>query len=235
MKSGVINCILQDIMQEGHTMGRKKNLAQRVTIIKTAYQLFIEKGYENVTTKQVAEACGMAHSLLHYYYPTKSDLLTDIISTMIAKLHSYIAAQGVDLSDKLYVYGLFNRLFFESLSVNRKLLGIYQAALIDGDVLRRWTKYAVDKLALHPPEAPEKARIAPYVLAGSMGQILPLYVEGEIDMELREAINLALDVFYSVNGLTKAWIHATIGLIDRRMTQPFIREFLEEFGEMMGD
>ena len=32
-------------------MGRKKNLAQRVAIIKTAYQLFVEEGYDNVTTK----------------------------------------------------------------------------------------------------------------------------------------------------------------------------------------
>ena len=215
-------------------MGRKKNLAQRVTIIKTAYQLFLEKGYENVTTKQVADACNMAHSLLHYYYPTKSDLLTDIVNTMIAKLQSYIAAEGVDLTDKLYVYGLFNRLFYESVTVNRKLLGIYQAALTDGDVLRRWTKYAVDKLALHPADAPEKARLAPYVLSGAMAQLLPLYTEGELDMELRETVNLALDVFYAVNGLTKAWIHATVGLIDRRMTQPFIRGFLTEFGEMMG-
>ncbi|MCL2568616.1 MAG: TetR/AcrR family transcriptional regulator [Oscillospiraceae bacterium] len=214
-------------------MGRKKNLTQRVTIIKTAYQLFLDQGYENVTTKQVADACGMAHSLLHYYYPTKSDLLTDIINTMIAKLHSYIAAEGVDLSDKLYVYGLFNRLFFESVGMNPKLLGIYRAALTDGEVLRRWTKFAVDKLALLPADAPEKARLAPYILGGSMGQILPLYVDGELTMELRECINLSLEVFYSVNGLARAWIHATIGLIDRRMTQPFIRTFLTEFGEMM--
>ncbi|MCL2368018.1 MAG: TetR/AcrR family transcriptional regulator [Oscillospiraceae bacterium] len=215
-------------------MGRKKNLAQRVTIIKTAYQLFVEEGYDKVTTKQVAEACNMAHSLLHYYYPTKSDLLTDIINTMIAKLHSYIAAEGVDLTDKLYVYGLFNRLFFEVLTVNRKLLGIYQAALTDGEVLRRWTKYAVDKIGLVTADSPEKAKIAPYMLSGAMGQILPLYVDTEIHMELRETVNLGLDVFYAVNGLTKAWIHATVGLIDRRMTTPFIRGFLNDFTEMMG-
>lgn len=214
-------------------MGRKKNLAQRVIIIKTSYQLFVEEGYENVTTKQVADACNMAHSLLHYYYPTKSDLLTDIVNTMIAKLHSYIAAQGVDLTDKLYVYGLFTRLFFESVTINRKLLGIYQAAVTDGTVLRRWTKYAVEKIALYPTETPERAKLAPYILSGSMGQILPLYVDTEIHLELRETLNLALDVFYSVNNLTKAWIHATVGLIDRRMTPAFIQDFLTEFSEMM--
>jgi len=175
----------------------------------------------------------MAHSLLHYYYPTKSDLLTDIVSTMIAKLHSYIAADGVDLTDKLYVYGLYTRLFFESVSINRKLLGIYQAALTDGTVLRRWTKYAIDKIGLHPADAPEKVKLAPYILNGSMSQIIPLYVDTEIHMELRETVNIALDIFYSVNGLTKAWIHATIGLIDRRMTTPFIRDFLTAFKEMM--
>ena len=216
-------------------MGRKKNLTQRVTIIKTAYGLFLSEGYENVTTKQIATACDMAHSLLHYYYPTKSDLLTDIVSTMIAKLQSYIGAQGVDLTDKLFVYGLFTRLFYESLTANQKLLGIYQSALTDGDVLRRWTKYAIEKFSLTPPDASERVKLAPYVLSGCMGQIIPLYVDTEVHLELRETINLALEVFYSVNGLTKAWSHATIGLIDRRMTSAFIREFLTEFTEMMAN
>jgi len=231
----MINCNIQEICCSRGciVIGRKKNLTQRVTIIKTAYQLFLEEGYENVTTKQVADACNMAHSLLHYYYPTKSDLLTDIINTIIAKLHSYIAAEGVDLSDKLYAYGLFTRLFFESVTVNRKLLGIYQGALTDGDVLRRWTKFAVDKFALHPPDASEKAKLAPYILGGSMSQILPLYIDTEIHLELRETLNLALEVFYSVNGLAKAWTHATVGLIDRRITNIFIRNFLTEFTEMM--
>lgn len=216
-------------------MGRKKNLTQRVTIIKTAYQMFVEEGYDKVTTKQIAEACNMAHSLLHYYYPTKSDLLADIVNTMIAKLHSYIAAEGVDLSDKLYVYGLFNRLFFEVLGIQPKLIGIYQAALTDGAVIRRWTKYAVDRVGLIAPDASERVRLAPYILSGSMGQILPLYVDTEIHLELRETLNLALEVFYSVNNLTKAWIHATVGLIDRRMTPPFIQGFLTEFSEMMAN
>jgi len=214
-------------------MGRKKNLTQRVTIIKTSYQLFVEEGYEKVTTKQIAQSCNMAHSLLHYYYPTKSDLLADIVSTMIAKLHSYMAAEGVDLSDKLYVYGLFNRLFFEVLSINPKLFGIYHAALTDGLVVRRWTKYAIDKISLLTPDSSERAKLAPYMLSGSMGQILPLYVDGETGLELSGAINLALDMFYTVNGLTKAWIHATIGLIDRRVTPPFVRGFLTEFSDMM--
>jgi len=215
-------------------MGRKKNLAQRVTIIKTAYQLFIDEGYDKVTTKQIADACNMAHSLLHYYYPTKSDLLTDIINTLIAKLYSYMLVHDVDMTDKPYVYGLFTRMFFESIAINRKLLGIYEAAVTDGVVLRQWTKYAIEKMGLLTPESSEKAKLAPYILSGSMGQILPLYVETEIHLELRETVNLALDVFYSVNGLTKAWIHATISLIDRRMTEPFTRTFLQEFNEMMG-
>ena len=215
-------------------MGRKKNLAQRVQIIKVAYQLFVEEGYDVVTTKRVAEASGMAHSLLHYYYPTKADLLTDVINTMIAKLHSYLVKQEVDLSDRLYVYGLFNRLFFEALAENRKLWGIYQPALADGQTLRRWTKYAVEKFGLYPPESTEKVKLAPYLLSGSMGQILPLYVDFEVEMELKDTVNLALEAFYSTSGVAKAWIYATIGIIDRRVTQPFVRDFLSEFAEMMG-
>ena len=215
-------------------MGRKKNLAQRVNIIKTAYGLFLEEGYDSVTTKQVAEACGIAHSLLHYYYPAKSDLLVDIVNTMAAKLHSYLTQQEIDLTDKLFTYGLFHRLLFESLILNRKLFGIYQAAVTDGQVLRRWTKYTVDRLGLHKEDVSPKAKLSPYMLSGSMGQLLLLYIDFEIELEFRETVNLALESFYTANGLTRAWIHATIGLIDRRMTPPFVRGFLGELADMMG-
>lgn len=214
-------------------MGRKKNLVQRVKIIKTAYRLFLEEGYDKVTTKQIAETVGMAHSLLHYYYPAKNDLLTDIINTKIAKMHSYMAAQGVDMSDRLYVYGLFIRLFFEILTINRKLTGLYQPALTDGVVLNRWTKYAVEKMALHPADCSPRVRLAPYVLGGTAGQFLQLYLAFAVELELRETLNFALEMFYTANGMTKAWIHATIGLIDRRMTQPFIRGYLNDFDAMM--
>ena len=215
-------------------MGRKKNLTGRVRIIKAAYQLFLEHGYENVTTKQIAEQLGMAHSLLHYYYPTKQDLLTDIVNTFTAKLQSYFIAQRVELTDKPYVYGLATRLFYESLAINPKLIHIYQAALNDGVVLRRITKYKLEKLAIPTTGISEKTKLAPYMLSGSMAQALSLYTDGETEFDLREVINLSLESYYTTTGVTKAWIHATIGLIDRRLTGAFIREFLAEMGEMMG-
>lgn len=214
-------------------MGRKKNLGQRVLIIKLAYQMFLEDGYDKVTTKQIAERCGMAHSLLHYYYPTKQDLLVDILNTMNAKLYSYVVREGVELTDKLFVYGLCQRVFFEVLSMNQKLIGVYRPAFIDGLVLQRITKYMVEKLAILPADATEKAKLSPYLFAGSMGQTLLLYTDFELNIELKEAINLTLDIFYTANGITKAGVHAIIGTIDMRGTQAFTRGFLNEFTDMM--
>lgn len=214
-------------------MGRKKNLGQRVLIIKLAYQMFLEDGYDKVTTKQIAEQCNMAHSLLHYYYPTKQDLLVDIINTMGAKLYSYVVKEGVELTDKLFVFGLCQRVFFEVLSMNQKLIGIYRPVFSDGLVLQRVTKYMVEKVGVFPEDAPEKALLSPYLFAGSMGQTLLLYTDFELKMEFKEAINIALDILYGANGITKAGIHAKIGTIDMRGTQAFVRGFLNEFTEMM--
>ena len=214
-------------------MGRKKNLGQRVLIIKIAYQMFLEDGYDKVTTKQIAERAGMAHSLLHYYYPTKQDLLVDIINTMSAKLYSYVVREGVELTDKLFVYGLCQRVFFEVLSMNQKLIGIYKPAFSDGMVLQRITKYMVEKVAFLSPDAPEKTKLAPHLFAGSMGQTLLLYTDFELNIELKEAVNIALDIFYTNSTISRAGIHAIIGTIDMRGTQAFIRGFLNEFTDMM--
>jgi len=214
-------------------MGRKKNLTQRVLIIKTAYALFLEEGYDAVTTKQIAQTAGMAHSLLHYYYKTKSDLLTDVMNTLVAKLHSYMRKQGVDLADKLYAYGMFWRLLFDAITLNRKLVGLYLPALTDGLVCQRVTQYAIEKMAPFSPQSIEKVKLAPYVLSGATAQILQLHLDGQTEMDLKDTIAYVLESFYSASKMATAWTHATIGLIDSRMTPVFVRGFVDELHAMM--
>jgi AcrR family transcriptional regulator len=49
--------------------------ARRAQILATAKQLFREQGFMATTTKQIAQALGVAESLVFHYFPTKADLV----------------------------------------------------------------------------------------------------------------------------------------------------------------
>lgn len=63
------------------TPNRRELQAQerRNQLIETALRLFAEKGMENTTIKDIAEAAGVAQGLLYHYYRGKDDLLWAIV------------------------------------------------------------------------------------------------------------------------------------------------------------
>jgi AcrR family transcriptional regulator len=48
-------------------------------MIDAALGLFAEKGYENATMKDLAEACGVAAGLVYHYFDSKEDLLLAVL------------------------------------------------------------------------------------------------------------------------------------------------------------
>lgn len=52
---------------------------RRTQLIETALALFAEKGMENTSIKDIAEAAGVAQGLLYHYFRSKDDLLWAIV------------------------------------------------------------------------------------------------------------------------------------------------------------
>lgn len=49
-------------------MGRKKNMTKRSEILKTAYRMFCEKGFEQVLLREIAEEVEISKALLQHYF-----------------------------------------------------------------------------------------------------------------------------------------------------------------------
>ncbi|MFD2372084.1 TetR/AcrR family transcriptional regulator [Brevibacillus sp. GCM10020057] len=47
-------------------------------ILRTAMQVFKEKGYTAASMQEIAEACGMAKASIYKYFPSKEDLFTEV-------------------------------------------------------------------------------------------------------------------------------------------------------------
>jgi TetR/AcrR family transcriptional regulator len=63
---------------------------QREAILTQAAELFAEQGYVGTSMNQVAAACGLSKPALYHYVRDKSDLLFEIATTHVARLHALI-------------------------------------------------------------------------------------------------------------------------------------------------
>jgi AcrR family transcriptional regulator len=63
------------------TARERKALARREHILETALKLFARHGFDGTSTKQIAQAAGVAEGLIFHYFPTKDDLLNAVWET----------------------------------------------------------------------------------------------------------------------------------------------------------
>ena len=52
---------------------------RRAEIVKAAYQVLSQRGYEATSIKDIAKAADIAPGLIHYYFATKEDLLVAVV------------------------------------------------------------------------------------------------------------------------------------------------------------
>ena len=68
---------------------QKNNMEEQILLL--AKELFMQYGYEGVSTTQVAKAVGCNQALVHYYYRTKQNLFKIICQQEIQKMLKILA------------------------------------------------------------------------------------------------------------------------------------------------
>lgn len=66
-----------------------KNLTEE-RIINTAYNLFIEKGYDNVTVNDICKACEITKTTFYYHLNSKEDIISHFYDSVTESLASRI-------------------------------------------------------------------------------------------------------------------------------------------------
>ncbi len=73
---------------------------RRAAILRTAIEMFAERGFRGTTTRELAAACGVSEPVLYQHFATKRDLYTAIIEAKLQEhgdrgwtLQPYIEAQ----------------------------------------------------------------------------------------------------------------------------------------------
>lgn len=59
---------------------------RRQQLIQTAHDLIAEKGFEGLRVREVAARVGLNNATLHYYFPTKEDLVRAVVEAIVREL-----------------------------------------------------------------------------------------------------------------------------------------------------
>lgn len=83
-----------------------KQMSLKEKILQTAWERFLEKGYENTTVDEIIQACGISKGGFYHYFSAKDDLLIHV-STLLDEQYKVLSDnldQSLCEKDKLYYY-----------------------------------------------------------------------------------------------------------------------------------
>jgi AcrR family transcriptional regulator len=121
-------------------MGRTSNASERrEQIIWALYDCLVEKGQEKVTIKEIAFKAGLPPGVIHYYFKSKDDIVSNLAGVIVQKYSSMVqehiekaksTAQQINYAidfiiDKLIFDLPLNRVFYNliQMTFERKELG----------------------------------------------------------------------------------------------------------------
>lgn len=60
----------------------------RELIVNTAYELFLKKGYDATTLKDIVEKADLSRGAMYWYFDNKDDLYSEVISNILARMYN---------------------------------------------------------------------------------------------------------------------------------------------------
>lgn len=75
----------------------KRRNQKRGDIFRAAYTVFLEKGFEDASYKDISEKSNLRIATIQYYYPKKDDFLREVIDRLVACIrHSVSRVEGAE-------------------------------------------------------------------------------------------------------------------------------------------
>jgi AcrR family transcriptional regulator len=215
-------------------MGRKYSYENRHKIIKTAFSLFLEYGYPDVTTRMIADACGIQRSLLHHYYQKKEQILLDVYLDICRAINEY--SRNTLNREQLEVLdvNMFFRVIYEVMHVQPKYTKIYMTIYRDAALLNKVLSFSVDNSDFFgmSPFSPEK-KLAMFMVSGSLSQLVLLYEAKATEMSARDLVNFAMRSYYFYRGFNETKTQNFIDQVNKIITKEYVLGFISYYEDKM--
>ena len=118
-------------------MERNQNIEKRILWV--AERLFLEKGFSDTSTTEIAKAVGCNQALIHYYFRTKEKLFWDVFAPKMEQVVEYLDApldESVEIMERI---GNIIDFYFGMLELDERLAPFIVKELMMNPV--RWDKF----------------------------------------------------------------------------------------------
>jgi AcrR family transcriptional regulator len=85
--------------RDGRALHTAHGEAQRQALVRAAYQIIAESGFEGLRTRDVAERVGVNIATLHYYFATKEDLIRGVGDLLLQEFATFRAPDQPPLEE----------------------------------------------------------------------------------------------------------------------------------------
>lgn len=216
-------------------MGRHINYEQREIIKKVSFEMFLEYGYDNVTTRNIAEKCEITRALLHYYYNKKEILLIDIYLNLVREANVYfLETLSAEQFENLDV-GMFFKLFFGMIDIKPSYNNIYLPIYRDVNLIHSMLNSTVENYDFFLADKPfsDKKRLAMFAISGIFSQLILLLINKKLDMTTKEVVEYAMKGYYFYLGMDVEESQKLLDYMDSQINEAYIRKFIRIFEEKM--
>jgi AcrR family transcriptional regulator len=176
--------LVTDLLLPERDGGYAKGHGTRELILRTALHIVIEEGYRAMSMRRVASACGMKLGNLTYHYPTREDLVRELLNAVISsyqvEFDAIVAAPGVPPEQRL-----------------ARLCGL----ILDDIGTKKTTRLFPELWALSNHDAFVYERVHA-LYAQARAPLIEIVAEMRPDLAEQDRLDLALFISASMEGLT---------------------------------
>jgi len=122
-----------------HNTDNKGNLNNRQLILQTASRLMMEQGVTNTSLTDIARETGISKGTLHYYFPSKSDLIFEVTQQHFEVVTNNLLAWADNYRGQASFAELLKRViesFLEAETRTKLHLYLLQEAVLNNEQLR---------------------------------------------------------------------------------------------------
>lgn len=197
-------------------------------ILQTAYNLFLEKGYNETTTREIAEKAGIERGHLYYYYSKKEDMLFAWYNRFLNEIYSKIMELCSDEKDGFVLIILCDLVYYKAIFEDKRIINLL-ATILENRTLTKAKidhTYPIYQEILDERQVdynPRELYIGTCVLIGAEVELFLNMLEQRIDMEYSEFVDRIIDIHLDTFNLA-----TDSKSIIKRKTEQYLTLFKDE-------
>lgn len=162
-------------------------------IIKAAFALFKEKGYQATTTREIAAKAGIKKGLLYYYFKKKEDIVFTWYKAFLNEIYAHIHCEDALLRVTVFLF-----VYYDVLAADAFALTLIDCVLSHHELTKRKVIYTTEFYAsVLKDYDDQRILILNASMIGGESQLLPMIIHGEIDMTVKQFRDLFIHRFLS--------------------------------------